>query len=285
MPSAKQRVIDFRLRPPVNEFLEKHPLEKTLQKLKATGSKPTPSILHESMDLLLQEMDEVGIQWGVVNGSHWQPPSVGDEQVAKILKMYPDRLVALAAPDFRKPMKEVLHDLEFSIRKLGFRGVALESYHSFPPMHVDDPHLFPIYEKCIELDVFVQLLSGSINSCPDLTYTAPVHYQHVVEKYPELKIVIAHACYPYITEVIALIPNSIRKGKPNIFLEPDMFLFMPGGGVYIEAMNAFPDSFLYASTYPYGTFAESIEKVNKLPIGREARSKFLYENAAQLLKL
>jgi predicted TIM-barrel fold metal-dependent hydrolase len=182
-------------------------------------------------------------------------------------------------------MKEVLADLEFSIRKLGFRGVALESYHGYPPMHVDDPQLFPIYEKCIELDVFVQLLSGSISSCPDLTFTDPVHYQHVADKYPELKIVIAHACYPYITEVISLIPNSIRKGKSNIFLEPDVYLFMPGGGVYAEAMNAFPDSFLFASTYPYGTFAESIEKVKKLPIGAKTRSKYLYENAAELLKL
>ena len=168
---------------------------------------------------------------------------------------------------------------------MDLRGVAVQSYQHSPSMPVDDERLFPIYEKCIELDMFVQLLSGSISSCPDLTYTDPVHYQHVAMKYPDLKIVIAHACYPYITEVIALIANAVRMGKPNIFLEPDMYLFMPGGSMYVEAINAFPDSFVFATTYPYGVIKESVEKIKHLPIDKKARAKFLYDNAAKLLKV
>jgi predicted TIM-barrel fold metal-dependent hydrolase len=285
MPTAKQKVIDFRLRPPVDEFIPRMPREVVLKKLEANCIKPSPSIQKQSMDLLCKEMDDVGMRLGVINGIHWHGTDMSDEQVAKIQTKFPDRLVGLATPDFEKPMKQILQQIETSVLKYGFKGVAVESYHHHPPMHVDDKRLFPIYEKCIELDVFVQLLSGSISSCPDLTYTDPVHFQRVAMKYPDLKIVIAHACYPYITEVIALIANAVRMGKPNLFLEPDMYLFMPGGSMYVEAINAFPDSFVFATTYPYGVIKESVEKIRQLPIDRKARAKFLYDNAAKLLKV
>jgi predicted TIM-barrel fold metal-dependent hydrolase len=285
MSAAKQRVIDFRLRPPVDEFIPRFPKEIVTKKHEANCSRPTPSILRQSMDLLLEEMDDVGMRLGVINGIHWQDWEMSDEQVGRIQKKFPERLEALSTPDLAKPMKQIMRQIETSIRQYGFKGVAVQSYQHSPPMHVDDERLFPIYEKCMELGVFVQLLSGSISSCPDLTYTDPVHYQHVATRYPDLKILIAHACYPYITQVIALIANAVRMGKPNLFLEPDMYLFMPGGNMYVEAINAFPDQFVFASTYPFGDIKESIEKIKQLPIDRKARAKFLYDNAANLLKV
>ncbi len=152
-------------------------------------------------------------------------------------------------------------------------------------MQVDDKRLFPIYEKCLDLGVFVHLMSGPIGSAPDLSFTDPIHYEHVTLKYPELKIVIFHACYPYVCQACALMLRSNRQGVSNIYLEPDAFVFAPGGSVYIEAMNAYPDNFLFASAYPYGVIKESVKQVNALPLDRKVRSKYLYDNALKLLKL
>jgi hypothetical protein len=152
-------------------------------------------------------------------------------------------------------------------------------------MAVDDPRLFPIYEKCLDLGVFVHLMSGPIGSMPDLGYTDPIHYEHVALKYPDLKMVIFHACYPYVNQACALMLRSIRHGVPNIYLEPDAFVFAPGGSVYVEGMKAYPDNFLFASAYPYGVIQETVKQVNALPLDRKVRSKYLYENAAKLLKL
>jgi predicted TIM-barrel fold metal-dependent hydrolase len=281
--TAKQSVIDFRLRPVTDEFRPQFPdIIKNLEMF--FHSKPAPSAMQWSMDLLFEEMDEVGVKLGVMAGATWgKGMHVTDEQVANVQKRFPDRLVALSNVDFEKPMNEILQEIENSIRKLKFKGVAVEASHASPPMYVDDARLFPIYEKCIELGVFVQLGSGAISSCPDMTFTDPVHYERVALKYPDLKIVIAHACYPYVAQAVTLIARRYRMGKPDIYLMPDMFLFMPGGSVYVEGMNAYPDNFLFASTYPYGVIKESIERILKLPIDQEARSQFLYGNAAKLL--
>jgi predicted TIM-barrel fold metal-dependent hydrolase len=283
MPITKQRVIDFRLRPPEEEFKEEFPVESVANNLKALGYKPAPSFIKRSKSLLLKEMDAVGVEVGVMDGIHWNDIHVTDEQVENVQKRYDGRLVSLAYANLNKPTKEITREIETSIVQRGFKGVSIETYHV--GMAVDDKKLSPIYEKCLDLGAFVHLMSGPIGSMPDLSYTDPIRYEHVALKYPDLKMVIFHACYPYVTQACTLVLRSIRQGTPNIYLEPDAFMFAPGGSVYIEAMKAYPDNFLFASAYPYGVIKESVKQVNELPLDRKVRSKYLYDNAEKLLKL
>jgi predicted TIM-barrel fold metal-dependent hydrolase len=283
MPSAKQRVIDFRLRPPEDEFKEEFPVESVANNLRALGYTPAPSFMKRSKSLLLKEMDAVGVEVGVMDGIHWNDIHVTDEQVESVQKRYKGRMVSLAYANLNIPIKETTRQIETSIVKRGFKGVSLETYHV--GLGVDDKRLFPIYEKCIDLGVFVHLMSGPIGSMPDLSYTDPIRYEYVAKRYPDLKMVIFHACYPYVNQACALVLRSIRQGVPNIYLEPDAFMFAPGGSVYIEALKAYPDNFLFASAYPYGVIKESVKQVNDLRLDRKVRSKYLYENAVKLLEL
>ncbi|MCL2669608.1 MAG: amidohydrolase family protein [Syntrophaceae bacterium] len=283
MSSAKQRVIDFRLRPPEEEFKEEFPVESVVNNLRALGYKPAPSFMKRSKSLLLKEMDAAGVEVGVMNGIHWGDIHVTEEQVENVQKRYNGRMVSLAYANLTKPVKQILKEIETSVVKRGFKGVAIETFHV--SMAVDDKRLFPIYEKCLDLGVFAHLMSGPIGSMPDLSYTDPIHYEHVALKYPDLKMVIFHACYPYVNQACAMVLRSIRQGTPNIYLEPDAFVFSPGGSVYVEAMNAYPDSFVFASAYPYGVIKEAVKQVNALPLDRKVRSKYLYDNALKLLKL
>ena len=283
MSISKQRVIDFRLRPPEEEFKEEFPVDSVANNLKALGYKPAPSFLKRSKSLLLKEMDAVGVEVGVMDGIHWGDIHVTDEQVENVQKRYDGRLVSLAYANLNKPVKTILREIETSIVKRGFKGVSVETFHV--GLAVDDKRLFPIYEKCLDLGVFVHLMSGPIGSMPDLSYTDPVRYERVALKYPDLKMVIFHACYPYVTQACTLVLRAIRQGTPNIYLEPDAFMFAPGGSVYIEAIKAYPNHFLFASAYPYGVIKESVKQVNALPLDRKVRSQYLYENALKLLKL
>jgi len=283
MPGAKQRVIDFRLRPPEDEFKEQFPVESVVSSLRALGYKPAPSFMKRSKSLLLKEMDAAGVEVGVMNGIRWGRIHVTDEQVENVQKRYDGRMVSLAYANLNQPIMEVTREIETSIVQRGFKGVALETFHF--SMQVDDERLFPIYEKCLDLGVFVHLMSGPIGSMPDLSFTDPIHYERVVLKYPDLKIAIFHACYPYVYQACTLILRSAQRGVANIYLEPDAFIFSPGGSVYIEAMKTYPDNFLFASAYPYGVIKETVKQVNKLPLDRKVRSKYLYDNAVKLLNL
>jgi predicted TIM-barrel fold metal-dependent hydrolase len=283
MPKAKQPVIDFRLRPPEEEFKKEFPVECVANSLKPLGYMPAPSFLKRSKSLLLEEMDAVGVELGVMDGIHWNDIHVTDEQVEDVQKRYDGRMVSLAYANLNTPIKTVLRGIETSIVRRGFKGVSVETFHV--SRAVDDKRLFPIYEKCLDLGVFVHLMSGPIGSMPDLSYTDPIHYEHVALRYPDLKIVIFHACYPYVTQACALVLRSIRQGVPNIYLEPDSFMFAPGGSVYVEAMRAYPNNFVFASAYPYGVIKESVEQVKALRLDRKISSKYFYENAQKLLEL
>lgn len=283
MTISEQRIIDFRLRPPEKEFINAFPIETVAKNVKAMGLEVASSYANKSKSLLLGEMDEVGLKIGLMQGIHWGDIHITDQEIENIQQRYNGKMASFAYADLTKPIDEVVQDIETSINDRGFRGVAVETFHV--GMNVDDERLFPVYEKCLELDVFVNLMSGPIGSMPDLSFTDPVRYEQVALKYPELKIVILHACYPYVTQACTLVSRSVRKGLPNIYLIPDMFLFEPGGRVYIEAIDAFPGNFLFASTYPYGPLVEAVNKTKVLLSDQKVREKVLYENAAKLLKL
>ncbi len=129
MPSAKQRVIDFRLRPPEDEFKKQFPVESVVNSLRALGYKPAPSFVKRSKNLLLKEMDAAGVEVGVMNGIHWGGIHVTDEQVENVQKRYDGRMVSLAYANLNKPIKEVTREIETSIVHRGFKGVALETFH------------------------------------------------------------------------------------------------------------------------------------------------------------
>jgi predicted TIM-barrel fold metal-dependent hydrolase len=46
-----------------------------------------------------------------------------------------------------------------------------------------------------------------------------------------------------------------------------------------------PDQFIYASAYPLGPIKESAELALKFPLSDDVMEKYMYGNAARLLKL
>ncbi len=64
------------------------------------------------------------------------------------------------------------------------------------PLHVDDPILTPIYEKCEMEQIPVYLQWGGLFA-PDLGLYNPVELDHVAVKYPKMTIICGHAGWPF----------------------------------------------------------------------------------------
>jgi len=97
------KVIDFRLRPPLKGYLNTIMYSQAARRDRITGyhgMKPARSAQAQSIDLLLKEMDEAGITRGVAMGRYSGPyGTVSNEDVAAIVKEYPDRFVGVASID------------------------------------------------------------------------------------------------------------------------------------------------------------------------------------------
>jgi predicted TIM-barrel fold metal-dependent hydrolase len=116
---------------------------------------------------------------------------------------------------------------------------------------------------------------------PSLEYNDPTPLANVARAFPHLPIVCYHGFYPYVNEAI-----GIAFRYENIHLVPDMYLFMPGSSLYVEAANGFMrDQLLFGTSYPFRAMRQTIDDFLQLGIKEEALEQVLYANAQRLVKL
>ena len=124
----------------------------------------------------------------------------------------------------------------------------------------------------------VLLMAGG-NAGPDLTFSHPVQIDRLAARHSRLQIIAAHGSWPWITEILGV---AFRRG--NVWVSPDMYLFLPGGRMYVEAANGcLQDRFLFGTAYPALPFKAAVDRFLALPFHDTVRPKILYENAQRLL--
>ncbi len=282
-------IVDFRIRPPYRGFTDLHifrPRDPNPDPVKAHGlSLDLPEYKSRSelsMTHLISEMDEAGIDVGVVHGRQSPPPfgSVSADTVAAIVEEYPGRFVGFGGVDGTRG-KKALEEIE-RCHSLGLRGISFDNGFSDPPLHNDDPQLMSLYQLCDDLNLIVSLTS-SIFLGPDLSYCHPIHIQRVALAFPGLTIVVPHAAWPWTT-----LACSVVFQCNNVHLIPDFYLNMPntpGSHEYVRSANYFMSyNLLFGSSYPVRPFGQSVEQFRALPFDSdEIVNRALGENAARIL--
>ena len=111
----------------------------------------------------IEKMDRAGIEHvfliAVKAGSamHKIHRHISYERVAAMVKKHPTRFSGLAGVDPTEGMKGLAR-LEYAIRELGFVGAHLyPHWFEMPPDHA---RYYPIYAKCAELGVPIQMQVG-----------------------------------------------------------------------------------------------------------------------------
>lgn len=159
----------------------------------------------------LADMDAAGIDMAVLHLSTWQAwttmrtsPFINDS-MAELVGRYPQRFIGLAhvPPDRKAGVKE----LDRAIRELGLKGVGITTHLWGKPL--DHPSFWPFYEKVAELDVPVVVhpapgpvedrllrdykLTRNLGRVIDLlTATVRLLHSGLLQRYPNLRFVVAH---------------------------------------------------------------------------------------------
>lgn len=276
-------IIDFRLRPPVGGFLDTLMYSAGERRdgfTRTVGFEPSPAAQKQSMDLLLQEMDQAGVAKGVVVGRlAGTLGSVSNADVQRIVSDYPDRFIGAASID--PTSRRGACDTISAAIESGFKLVNIEP-GSYPvPMYADDRRLYPIYAHCEDLQVPVIMMVGG-TAGPDLSYSDPIRTDRVLADFPQLKVVVAHGGWPWVTEIL-----HIAFRRPNMYLSPDMYFSrMPGWEEYVKAADGFlADRMLYASSFPFCPVKGYKSWFERLPLKPENLEKVMGANARRLLDL
>jgi aminocarboxymuconate-semialdehyde decarboxylase len=233
-----------------------------------------------------------------------------NDQLSEMVKKYPDRFAAMATLPLQVP-NEALKELERAIKMLGLRGVEIGSHVG--RRELGDEAFWPIYSMLEELGmpIFIHphhvagmerlqdfYLSNLIGNPLDTTIAAAqLIFSGVLEKYPSLKIVLAHGGgqFPYIVgrmehgyEVRPECKEKIRRSPMTFFKNFyfDIITHNPDALRYLIGI-AGSDHVLLGSDYPYDMGdPDPVQTVSQLQgIKEKDRRKIMQENAIALFGL
>ncbi len=276
------KIIDLRCRPPAAGF-ETMALywdkERIAQMGRDIGFEPAPSYLANAIDLCIAEMDAAGISVGVVTGrlSGKRLGRVENSAIVDLVAAYPGRFWGMSGIDL-DDLAAAKRQVEEAINNPHLCGAVFESGCAETPRYTDDADFTPLFGACEDAGLPVLLMSGG-NAGPDLSYSNPVQIDRLAARHPKLQIIAAHGSWPWVNEIL-----GVAYRRKNVWVSPDMYLFLPGGQMYVEAANTYlEDRFLFGTAYPALPFGPTVGRFLKLPFRETVRSKVLHENARRLL--
>jgi predicted TIM-barrel fold metal-dependent hydrolase len=231
----------------------------------------------------VKEMDAAGIALGVAQGRDIETTyqwKVTNDHLAEVIKKIPNRFVGFAGVDPNKGM-DAVREVERAVKILGLKGVSIDPYLHWKP--ANDKMYYPIYAKCVELEIPIMLTTGPGAHVPDsiMGHASPATIDEVAKDFPELTIIATHGCYPYVSEMIAV---ALRHD--NVYFDIAAYELFPGSELYIQAVNTIiPTKMLFASGHPLTNFNDTIKRHKQLPYTAEARENVYYRNAEHVLRI
>jgi predicted TIM-barrel fold metal-dependent hydrolase len=229
---------------------------------------------------IIEAMDKAGIDKLLL--SAWHRPGqwvFHNDQIAEMTSQYPDRFVGVAAVNLEKPVAAV-RELERAVKDLGFKALRVVPWlWSRPP---NDKFYFPLYVKCIELDIPFCTQVGHTGPLMPSETGRPVPYlDEVALTFPELKIVGGHIGYPWTDEMIGL-----AWKHEHVFIDTSAYLPRYYPQQLLHFMKTYgKEKVLFGTNFPQLSLEKCVKQVFELNLPDEARDNFLYKNAQRIFKL
>lgn len=257
-------------------------------------------------EMLLKIMDKYGVDIAclvpesMMETTAYQTRWCTNEEMAKVVEAYPERFVYqpnLSPIKFRG-VKNAIWELEYWYKE---KGAKIFKFYPPEDTSINDPELWPLFEKAQELGVVLSIHTGFCWVPPGRSrYALPILIDDVARDFPELKILAFHMGYPYCDDL-----NMIAMVHPNVYISvsllcpwalsaPRKFAKMLG-----EALRfAGPDKIVWGSDFPGFAFQvkwsvegllrfsmpmDLIEQYGYPEVNEEIKRKIFGENLARLL--
>ncbi|MES3000666.1 MAG: amidohydrolase family protein [Pseudomonadota bacterium] len=228
---------------------------------------------------LVEDMDRAGIEAGLLVGAR-------NDQIGQIHRDHPGRFFTLVTIDPTDGMRGV-RELERLVREEGAGGIRVSPLYTCIP--ANDKRYYPLYAKCVELDVPVRIYT-SMSYANDRPYDLahPRHLDDICIHFPELRVIAGLGGWPWINDMVGLL-----RRHPNLYADTaahrPKYLGQPGSGweQFLQFGNTLTQDKVMVglSRYLFGTsFEELIKEYQALPLKESVLEKWLYGNAATFFR-
>jgi len=220
---------------------------------------------------LVADMDEAGIEKAVLSIGVEQP----DPRVLQFHKKYPGRFAYAVSLRPTGKMEEIWA-LEALARDY---PIAMARVTPFlidrPP---SDPVYFPLYVKCIELDLPLSMNTGLPGPPMPGECQNPIHLDRICFQFPELKICMAHGADPWWGTA-----SRLMLKYHNLYLMTSAYSpkYLPAEFVHFMNTRG-KDKVLFASDHPVLSFKRCLAEAQNLDFREGVLEKYLHTNAEKL---
>lgn len=157
----------------------------------------------------------------------------------------------------------------------GLRGIKL--HHQVQGFRPADPRMYPVYELMLDRDLPLLVHAGK--GPTDNGLVGAEEFRALVDRYPELRVCVAHMGWPEPEAFIALVPDY-----------PALYLDTSGSGSGNLAglgLERVVDRILWATDAPNIGFPyeNGIRRITDLRLGNEAERRIFRDNAIEFLRL
>jgi len=247
---------------------------------------------------LVQQMDKAGIDlMCIMTSDHRRVysdklgPYTPNDYLVEVKAYAPDRFALTCSVDPLRDVYESVQEIDRCGRELGMKACKLyPTYDHFDPR---DRRLEPIYEKLVELDMTMQVHMGWTPCCnAPMKFQQPHLLDDVAQRFPNLRIVVAHMGWPWTEECMALVAKweNVHAdiaywgwlGPRKVFNELKLFGRLCG---YEKLVYGSENAFTMFSPDMMRNLNKQAAIVNDDPIPDAEMEKILWKNAARLWKI
>jgi predicted TIM-barrel fold metal-dependent hydrolase len=221
----------------------------------------------------LSLMDQYGIEIGLV--SHTMP------ETPRALREHPDRFIGCLAVDGNRGMDQIREIV--SLHSEGaIRAVSTFPAGVHPQIPINDKLWYPIYSKCIELDIPVFIAVGVPGPRVKMMPQWPGYLDEVCYDFPELKIVMRHGAEPWADLAVKLMLKW-----PNLHYSTSGFApkHLPKDIIHFANTRG-REKIIYAGYFPFGLELErTFRELDEIGFKEEVWPDFFTNNARRVLNL
>lgn len=232
-----------------------------------------------SAEEIIADMDAHGIEKSVLlpldartRGEGYVP----NDLIADLVRQYPDRFIGFANVDPHMG-QEAIKELERAIKQLGLKGWGEVdgSKQDFCP---SDRQFYPLYQKCVELDIPVLFHTGNSPGYPMMN-TNPIYIDQVACDFPQLRICMAHIGFPWHDLAI-----SIAWLRPNVYIDINAFRPRYFPPQVVQYMNGvLRHKYLFAHDFPAADTKKIMDEFEELPLRPEVKKMIKEDNPRRFL--
>lgn len=231
-----------------------------------------------SPEHVIEMMDTLGIRRAQFNVQSW-----GELPAARaILERYPTRFAAALRVDPHQGMT-VLREIEAAYRDLPglLTSISVVPFLCSPATPPNDKHYYPLYAKCMDLQLPVNINVGLPGPRMPGSMQHPLYLDEVCFDFPDLKIVMRHGGDPW-ADVCA----KLLLKWPNLYYCTDAWSPRHYRSEILDFANKRDASkIIYGGYYPALSYERIFQELAELPLRDHVWEPFLSVNAQRVYKL